>query len=59
MGVTANEQGNTVTIKVDGRFDFSAHQDFISSYRELPKGEKSFMMPNIFLTALSIIPNTL
>jgi anti-anti-sigma factor len=44
MSVTASEQGNTVTIKIDGRFDFSAHQDFISAYRELPKGEKSFVV---------------
>ena len=44
MSVTASEQGNTVTIKVDGRFDFSAHQEFIGAYRELPKGEKSFIV---------------
>ena len=44
MSVTTSEQGNTITIKVSGRFDFSAHQDFINAYRDLPKGEKSFIV---------------
>ena len=44
MSVTASEQGDNVTIKVEGRFDFSAHQEFISAYRDLPKGEKSFVV---------------
>ncbi len=44
MSVTATEQGDTVTIKVNGRFDFSAHQEFIGAYRDLPKGEKSFVV---------------
>ena len=44
MSVTTSEQGNTITIKVNGRFDFSAHQDFINSYRDTPKGEKSFIV---------------
>lgn len=44
MSVTTSEQGNTITIKVNGRFDFSAHQDFINSYRDVPKGDKSFVV---------------
>lgn len=44
MSVTASEENNTVTIEVKGRFDFSAHQDFIQSYRDLPKGEKQFVV---------------
>lgn len=44
MSVTTSEQGNTITIKVSGRFDFSAHQEFINAYRDTPKGEKSFIV---------------
>ena len=44
MSVTTSEQGDTITIKVSGRFDFSAHQEFINSYRDVPKGEKSFIV---------------
>ena len=44
MSVTATEQGNTVTINVTGRFDFSAHQEFIAAYRDQPKGEKDFVV---------------
>ena len=44
MSVTTSEQGNTITIKVSGRFDFSAHQEFINAYRDVPKGEKSFIV---------------
>lgn len=44
MSVTATQDGNKVTIKVTGRFDFSVHQEFIGSYRELPKGEKTFVV---------------
>jgi anti-anti-sigma factor len=44
MSVTASESGNTVTIAVSGRFDFSAHQEFINAYREVPKGEKAFVV---------------
>lgn len=44
MSVTASESGNTVTIKVTGRFDFSAHQEFINAYRDVPKGEKAFVV---------------
>jgi len=34
MGVSVNEDGSTVTIKVDGRFDFSVHKDFRESYKD-------------------------
>jgi len=44
MSVTSSESGNAVTISVSGRFDFSAHQEFISSYRDLAKGEKHFIV---------------
>jgi anti-anti-sigma factor len=44
MSVTTTEQGDTITIKVAGRFDFSAHQDFINAYRDQPKGEKQFVV---------------
>ena len=44
MSVTTSENGNKVTIAVNGRFDFSAHQEFIGAYRDIPKGEKNFVV---------------
>ena len=44
MSVSASESGDTVTISVSGRFDFSAHQEFINAYRDVPKGEKAFVV---------------
>ncbi|WP_144395176.1 STAS domain-containing protein [Pleionea sediminis] len=32
MAVTSNASGNELTIKVNGKFDFSCHQEFRSSY---------------------------
>lgn len=36
MSVTAtkSDDGKTVTVKVDGRFDFSVHKDFRNTYKE-------------------------
>lgn len=44
MAVTSSELGDTVTIHVSGRFDFSTHQDFLSAYKAHPKGEKQFVV---------------
>ena len=44
MSVTTSEAGDTVTISVAGRFDFSAHQDFVKSYMHYAKGEKTFVV---------------
>jgi len=44
MSVTAIENEDTVTINVNGRFDFSAHQAFLNAYRGVPKGEKTFVV---------------
>ena len=44
MAVTSTESGDTVTIHVTGRFDFAAHQEFINAYKNLPKGEKRFVV---------------
>jgi anti-anti-sigma factor len=38
------ENGNPITIKVTGRFDFSSHKAFIAAYKEHPKGEKEFIV---------------
>ncbi len=32
------------TIRIDGRFDFTAHQDFVKAYKEDPKGDKSYVV---------------
>jgi len=42
MSVTSSEAANKVTINVVGRFDFSAHEEFINAYRDHPKGDKVF-----------------
>lgn len=34
----------TVTIHVNGRFDFAAHQEFLRAYKAFPRGEKSFVI---------------
>jgi anti-anti-sigma factor len=46
MSITTSipENGNPVTIKVSGRFDFSSHQSFIAAYKEHPRGEKEYII---------------
>jgi HptB-dependent secretion and biofilm anti anti-sigma factor len=41
---TASSDGKTVTLFVEGRFDFSLHKDFSEAYKDLPKGEKHFIV---------------
>jgi anti-anti-sigma factor len=36
MAVTATTSGNSITIKVSGRFDFSSHQEFRQIYEGVP-----------------------
>ncbi|MEJ2044284.1 MAG: STAS domain-containing protein [Reinekea sp.] len=36
MAVTATTTGNSITIKVSGRFDFSSHQEFRQIYESVP-----------------------
>jgi len=33
-----------VTIRVSGRFDFGAHQDFQRAYKQHPRGERAFIV---------------
>jgi anti-anti-sigma factor len=46
MSITSafSDDRRTVTIKVVGRFDFAAHQDFRRAFKEYPKGEKRFIV---------------
>lgn len=44
MAISKTESGDVVTIRVKGRFDFAAHQEFLSAYKELPKGQKHFIV---------------
>lgn len=46
MSVSVNENTATgdKTISVTGRFDFSAHQDFIKSYKSDDKGSKHYII---------------
>jgi len=36
MAVSATTNGNAITIKVSGRFDFSSHQEFRQIYEGVP-----------------------
>lgn len=45
MAVTSDvTDENIVTIHIDGRFDFSIHQDFLSAYKDYPKGERRYIV---------------
>ncbi len=47
MAVTSTDSGNELTIKVDGKFDFSCHQEFRSAY------EGSSNKPNKYIIDLA------
>lgn len=36
--------GKTMTLHVNGRFDFSCHQGFVAAYKEYPKGDKYYVV---------------
>lgn len=42
MPVTATTNGNSITIKVSGRFDFSSHQEFRQIYESVPADVTSY-----------------
>ncbi|MEE4245116.1 MAG: STAS domain-containing protein [Kangiellaceae bacterium] len=42
MAVTGTSSGKELTIKVSGKFDFSCHQDFRSTYEDLAERPESF-----------------
>ncbi len=44
MAVTSTQTGDTVTIQVIGRFDFATHRDFLNAYKDLPRGQKKFVV---------------
>jgi anti-anti-sigma factor len=46
MGVQSNidNSGKELTIKVDGRFDFSAHQEFRDAYEAISAGINSYVV---------------
>lgn len=46
MPVSANESddGKTVTLHVDGRFDFASHQSFIEAYKAYEPGLRQFVV---------------
>jgi len=44
VSTTVSSDQNEVTIQVTGRFDFSTHREFVSAYKEHPKGELSFVV---------------
>ncbi len=44
MAITSkvSQDGNEVTIYIQGRFDFSSHQEFRAAYEKLPKAPAHF-----------------
>lgn len=38
MSITSTKNGSTVTITINGRFDFSSHKEFREAYRNTPEG---------------------
>ena len=46
MSITTSvsADGKVVTIHVNGRFDFSTHQEFLRAYKEHPRGEKAYVV---------------
>ena len=41
---TLSDDGRIVTIHVNGRFDFAAHQAFLHAYKGYPRGERQFVV---------------
>ena len=41
---SVSNDGKVVTIQVNGRFDFAAHQEFLRAYKQHPRGEKAFVV---------------
>jgi len=44
VSTTVSSDQNEVTIQVTGRFDFSTHREFVSAYKEHPKGGVYFVV---------------
>ncbi|MCU7940572.1 MAG: STAS domain-containing protein [gamma proteobacterium symbiont of Bathyaustriella thionipta] len=38
MSISSTVNGNTINIKISGRFDFSNHKEFREAYRNTPEG---------------------
>lgn len=44
MAIVRQQEGDTVTISVQGRFDYMLHREFLQAYREEPKGGRRFVI---------------
>ena len=46
MGIKSelSEDSQTVTISIDGSFDYHLHKDFLAAFRLHPKGQKQFVV---------------
>jgi len=44
VSVVESADKQEVVISINGRFDFSCHQEFIQGYRAFPKGERAFIV---------------
>ncbi|MEY8204081.1 MAG: STAS domain-containing protein [Bermanella sp.] len=44
MAIATSVNGNELTVQVEGRFDFSAHQEFRDAYEKTEEGVKNYVI---------------
>ena len=44
MAIATSVNGNELTVQVEGRFDFSAHQEFRDAYEKTEDGVKNYVI---------------
>ncbi len=44
MAIATSVNGNELTVQVEGRFDFSAHQEFRDAYEKTGEGVKNYVI---------------
>ena len=44
INITESQDSKEIVISVEGRFDFSCHQEFVQSYKAFPQGEKRYVV---------------
>lgn len=47
MAITSTTEGDTITINISGRFDFSCHKEFREAYRNTPAGTANRFVINM------------
>jgi anti-anti-sigma factor len=44
MAIQVTDNGQQVTLAIEGRFDFSQHREFSGAYKAFEKGSKEFLV---------------